>query len=388
LCNLIVICADHFVLIDLIKMRKRRLNASQPPNERLSPTPQSLWVLSDRRPGHESQSKGIVAALAARRDVEVHWITVTLRSALWRSVLRAAAQLLPAQALHRLLPLSYRATDWPRSTPSILIASGGDTLFMLGALSALHHVPSVFSGTTKRYPRNFLDCVFTVVPDAAKNNVVLSLPPVEAHDCKKSDATNRTDAMTGCVLIGGDGAGHVFSDSDWQRLAKWMASQGDSVRWQLSTSRRTGATHEAQLQKILQANAVGLERAIWWTEKPERVMKELLCGSDFIVCTQDSLSMLAEAMYTGKPVYSFAPELRRMTENDAAAIVSYTQSGYLKPLEGEQRIVVQAEQKPRSKAIYSQIDTAVSEAQERCYRRLSDPKVLRKTLGQIFGTAP
>jgi hypothetical protein len=211
---------------------------------------------------------------------------------------------------------------------------------------------------------------------------------VEAHDCKKSDATNRTDAMTGCVLIGGVGAGHVFSDSDWQRLAKWMASQGDSVRWQLSTSRRTGATHEAQLQKILQANAVGLERAIWWTEKPERVMKELLCGSDFIVCTQDSLSMLAEAMYTGKPVYSFAPELRRMTENDAAAIVSYTQSGYLKPLEGEQRIVVQEEPKPRSKAIYSQIDTAVSEAQERCYRRQSDPKVLRKTLGQIFGTAP
>lgn len=109
-------------------------------------------MLLDGRPGHESQSKGIVAALRAHRHVQVHWVAVTLRSALWRSVLRSAARLLPAQMLHRLLPFSYRLTDWPQAAPTIVIGAGGDTLFMLGALSALHRVPSVFSGTTKRYP--------------------------------------------------------------------------------------------------------------------------------------------------------------------------------------------------------------------------------------------
>ncbi|MBL6708917.1 MAG: mitochondrial fission ELM1 family protein [Pseudomonadales bacterium] len=140
----------------------------------------------------------------------------------------------------------------------------------------------------------------------------------------------------------------------------------------MSTSRRTGVKHEAQLQKILQANAVALERAIWWAEKPERVMKELLCDSDFIVCTQDSLSMLAEAMYTGKTVYSFAPEQCHMTDNDAAAVVSYMQRGFLKPLKEVQSIVVEQEPMPRSKAVYVQIDTAVRAAQERRQRRQSD----------------
>lgn len=101
-------------------------------------------------------------------------------------------------------------------------------------------------------------------------------------------------------------------------------------------------------------------------------MKELLCNSDFIVCTQDSLSMLAEAMYTGKTVYSFAPEQSHMTDNDAAAVVSYMQRGFLKPLKEVQSIVVEQEPMPRSKAVYVQIDTAVRAAQERRQRRQSD----------------
>ena len=348
--------------------------------ERATQSPQILWVLSDGRPGHESQSKGIVAALKTHRDVQVHWIAVTLRNTLWRSVLRAAARCLPAQMLHRLLPFVYRKTDWPSSAPAIVIGSGGDTLFMVGALSGLHRVPSIFSGTTKRYPRNFLDCVFTVTHDAAKNNVVLPLPPVEAHESVRSYATDRAVAPTGCVLIGGDGAGCTFVDSDWQRLGNWMASQSDSVRWHLSTSRRTGVKQEAQLRKILEANGVVLERAIWWAEKPERVMRELLSDSDFIVCTQDSLSMLAEAMYTGKPVYSFAPEQCHMTENDAAAMVGYAQKGFLQPIEEVASICVQPEPIPRSKSMYAQIETAVRLAQERCQRTPSQTKTWRKRL--------
>ena len=62
------------------------MNASQWSDERSTQSPQTLWVLSDGRPGHESQSKGIVAALEMRRHVQVHWIAVTLRGALWRCV--------------------------------------------------------------------------------------------------------------------------------------------------------------------------------------------------------------------------------------------------------------------------------------------------------------
>ena len=155
------------------------LNPSQTPAKRSAPPEQTLWVLTDGRAGHESQSKGIVAALSSTRHVQVHWVSATLRSSFWRWILRIAARLLPPGSLYRLLPISYRLSPWPDSEPDIVISSGGDTLFMLGALSARHNAPSVFSGTTKRYPRSFLDCVFTVVPDP--QNTMLFCPYLQSQ---------------------------------------------------------------------------------------------------------------------------------------------------------------------------------------------------------------
>ena len=100
-----------------------------------------------------------------------------------------------------MLPISYHLSLWPDPEPDIVIGSGGDTLFMLGALSARHNAPSVFSGTTKGYPRKFLDCVFRVVPDLAKHNVVLPLPPVAISDLNRLNVTTPAMPLTGCVPI-------------------------------------------------------------------------------------------------------------------------------------------------------------------------------------------
>ena len=364
------------------------MNPPQTPAERSASSEQNLWVLTDGRAGHESQSKGIVAALSSTRHVQVHWVSATLRSPLWRWILITAARLLPPGFLYRLLPISYHLSQWPDSEPDIVIGSGGDTLFMLGALSARHNAPNVFSGTTKRYPRRFLDCVFTVVPDPAKHNVVLPLPPVEIRDLNRPNVTTPERPLTGCVLIGGDGAGCVFVDSDWQCLANWMAGLGNDVRWLLSTSRRTGVKHETKLKSMVRGNTVALGRSVWWADNPERVMDEFLHDCDFIVCTQDSLSMLAEAMYTGKPVYSFAPKHCQMTENDAAAIAGYLEQGFLKTIEDAQQIAIEHEPNPRSGNIYAQIDRAIGAAQERRERANTDPKSWCKKLQRLIEAVP
>ncbi|MDC3123863.1 mitochondrial fission ELM1 family protein [Gammaproteobacteria bacterium] len=337
---------------------------------------------------HDSQSKGIVAALSSTRHVQVHWVSATLRSSLWCWMLRTAARLLPPDFLYWLLPISYHLSPWPDSEPDIVIGAGGDTVFMLGALSARHNAPSLFSGTTKRYTRKFLDCVFTVVPDPAKHNVVLLLPPVAISDLSRLKVTTPEKPLTGCVLIGGDGAGCVFVDSDWQRLANWMSGLGYDVRWLLSTSRRTGVEHETKLKAMLRGNTVALERSVWWADNPEQVMDEFLHDCDFIVCTQDSLSMLAEAMYTGKPVYSFAPKHCQMTETDATAIAGYIEQGFLKPVEHAQHIVIEHEPKPRSGTTYAQIDRAIGAAQERRERANADPKSWGKKLQRLIEAVP
>lgn len=307
-----------------------------------------VWVLSDDRPGHMSQSKGLVAALAAHRDVQAIWVPVALRAALLRAVLRLCAGLLPRVVLPMLLPLAYRRGPWPQQSPDLIISSGGDTLYALGALAARFAVPSVFSGTSKRYPKAFVDCVFTVVPDSAKNNVVLPLPPADLslseagpdEDLVATGAPGTADRRpVGCVLIGGDGAGCTFHAQDWQRLSAWMQGQG-AIRWQLTTSRRTGAAAEQTIQQALADQSITLDRGIWWAANPERAMAELLGHCDFVVCTQDSLSMLAEAIYTGKPVFVFAPEAVGMTANDQAAIAHYEQQGLLQRVVGVEKAAI------------------------------------------------
>ena len=46
--------------------------------------PLSVWLLSDGAPGHLSQSRGIVDALATRREVKLTTIDLKLRSSMWK----------------------------------------------------------------------------------------------------------------------------------------------------------------------------------------------------------------------------------------------------------------------------------------------------------------
>lgn len=317
---------------------------------------ENLWVIADGKPGHMSQSRGLVAAVELHRNVQVHWLNLSLRSALLRSLLRALAFMLPKRWLYRLLPLAYRYETWPSSPPALIMSAGGDTLFVLGALAAHFEVPSIFSGTTKRYPTDFIDRVFTVTPDPAEGNQVLALPPADVQVSNTFVSRPSGHVPIGCVLVGGNGAGCVYKAHDWARLSRWMQlHHAESVRWQLTTSRRTGVLAEQELQAALSTDNVFLSRAIWWYEKPERVMSELLADCDFVVCTMDSLSMLAEAIYTGKPVYVFAPEQSNLVASDAAAIEHYRRQGFLQPVADSEPVVIAPGGKPRLHEIQVQI---------------------------------
>ncbi|MBL8999122.1 MAG: hypothetical protein JNL44_17725, partial [Gemmatimonadetes bacterium] len=46
--------------------------------------PLTVWLLSDGAPGHLSQSRGIVDALATRRMVETRTIELKIRSPFWK----------------------------------------------------------------------------------------------------------------------------------------------------------------------------------------------------------------------------------------------------------------------------------------------------------------
>lgn len=287
--------------------------------------PLTVWLLSDGAPGHLSQSRGIVDALATRRTVELTTVDLTVRSTLWKRLGRLA------------LPRIRDAAAWlqriygmapPAGTPDLIVSSGANTLLANALLARLHHVPNAYSGTLKGYDPAAFDCVFSVVPLGVACNHVLPLPPVPGELARPLPAPADRETLV-AVLVGGNGAGYVFEDADWRVLADGLGAlaRRRGARLLLSTSRRTGPAAEAVLRASIPAAL--LADAVWWSQAPRRVMRDFLAAAQAIVVTEDSLSMVAESIYSGRPVLSVSPAVAQANANDSAALRGYVERGLL-----------------------------------------------------------
>ena len=110
------------------------------------------------------------------------------------------------------------------------------------------------------------------------------------------------------VLIGGDGGGYSFTPADWAQVGDVVAGLAEThaMRLVVSTSRRTGAQAEDILKARLEGPA--LADAVWYTKAPRPVVADYLGAADAIIITEDSITMLSEALSTGKPVLSLRPQ--------------------------------------------------------------------------------
>ena len=345
-----------------------------------------VWAISDGKPGHVSQTHGLLAALDEEYDLAVHWLSCPLRFSGFKSLLRWCARFIPSSLQTLVMGLAYRMPEEPSQPPDLIVSAGGNTLFAAGHLARRHGACSVFSGSTKRYPEAWISLVVSVTPTQAINNLVLALPPAsglkqrpniarpadtepkEVQDFKPtlssvSTLPPQSRPLTGALLIGGDGAGCRYLPSDWHRLAALLTDcYAHPLDWLTTTSRRTGEAAEEALQRALEIEGISPTRAVWWQQSPERVIGEFFAACDFIVCTIDSLSMMAEAIYTGKPVLIFAPQHALLSDSDALAIQKYRDAGFIQDLDGAVRVWAEGGSESRAPVIQAQICQGVREA--------------------------
>lgn len=284
-----------------------------------------VWLLSDGAPGHLSQSRGIVDALATRAELAVDTVELKVRSTLWKRLGRLC------------LPRIRRSASWlsriydiapPPGRPDLIVSSGANTLLANALLARAHGAANAYSGTLKGYDPAAFDCVFTVVPLNVDCNHVLPLPPVPGELARPMPAAEATEALI-AVLVGGDGAGYVYADEDWCGLAHGLAAlaQRHGGRLLLTTSRRTGEAAEAILRERIPSAL--LADAVWWSQAPRKVVRDFLAAATGIVATEDSLTMVAESIYSARPVLSVAPAVAQPNANDGAALQAYEARGLL-----------------------------------------------------------
>lgn len=284
-----------------------------------------VWVISDGIPGHFNQSKGILLALEQLYALQVEWISVKLKSGAYRRILSALLNRFNLSLT--LFPVFYKATLPVGQTPDIVIGAGGRTSFAVAWLGQCFKAKNIFSGSLRGLKSSLFSAV--LILEHSEQPEVITMPvspmPVNQQRLQQAaqtwrDANLHAELPLWAILIGGDGAGAVYQDTDWQDLAQQlnMLAETYQIRWLVSTSRRTGAHAEQVLQRFI--NPTYIADAIWWSNEPRPVMATYLGLAQRIVCTADSMSMIMESISAMRPVFVIQPQQYQPDQQYANAI--------------------------------------------------------------------
>jgi len=300
--------------------------------------PLHVWVLSDNQPGHYNQSRGIVAALERVRPVRQHWLALQLRVGLARNPMRwllnRAATPPPVAALK----LFYRMPDLPSPPCDVIVSAGGKTSFANAWLARHCGARNIFSGSLRRLAPRLFDTVLTLEPlvPAAANNLVLDLPPsaIDVGALNSRGAALRAKHGLGerqvwTIMLGGNGAGYRYHDADWRQLALLLnrLAVAYGIRWLLVSSRRTGYASERLIKRWL--DPAYLAAACWYHEGDADCIERFLGAAERVFVTEDSMTMLTEAIYSQRPVISLRPAQLQPTPRYADMIRRFADSGWL-----------------------------------------------------------
>lgn len=256
-----------------------------------------VWVLEGHRKGDNAQARELARLLG--------WPLV-IKKLTW-----TAAHVIPNLLLGASLFSLDRKHSDPLAPPwpDVVIAVGKRSVPVSrwikaksGGKSRLIHIGR------PRAPLNWFDLVITTPQyglPAAENVCELPLPLVPPIDVDAGEIARWQAAFAALprpwtgVLIGGNRYPSVFGKKEVARLVHSLETQPGSAL--ISTSPRTGAAAAAELRKRTSTRSYLHD----WTKGGPNPHQAILVLADRFIVTSDSVSMIAEAFATKKPVEIF-----------------------------------------------------------------------------------
>jgi mitochondrial fission protein ELM1 len=234
----------------------------------------TLWRLTDGKPGHEKQSLGLARALQRLTGAVSHDLAVHPRRGAW---------------LAWLLGRFPEGDGLP--APDLILAAGHAT-----------HVPALAARRARggriivlmrpSLPLALFDLCLIPQHDRppARDNVIATRGVLNAVT-----PTGQNDPNRGLLLIGGPSAHYDWDDRAVAGQVMDIVRATPEVAWQLTTSRRTPPSFLVTMPSELPANLSVMPH----TATPPGWLEQALCASGQAWVSEDSVSMLYEALTAG-----------------------------------------------------------------------------------------
>ena len=264
-------------------------------------------IISDDKPGHFNQSKGVVNLISEDIDLEYTVFSSKLKLHFLRSPLKLYQKFL-AKNLNKTnakkIIKIFQYVDLEDF--DLLISSGGNTIYHSAALSNLFKIKNIHIGSIKDINlANFEAHITTDAVLNSPNNIVTDLAPTRF----KPDVKEKSKSNKSLFLLGGNGAGYLYDESDWKNLINNIKDFVDTKNISpiIVTSRRTNKIHESLI--FNEINTISDVASVWFQKTGENAdLNSIFRMVDAIYVSEDSATMTTEAISSGLPVFTLYPK--------------------------------------------------------------------------------
>jgi mitochondrial fission protein ELM1 len=276
--------------------------------------PLPILILSDGRPGHYHLAEGVAAAISRRRPVDVQRVRIDRRVVAPVRVMAHALMLgvPPASVLRH----GYTGEVSSIRPARLVISAGGETVAANAAAAHSLGADNIYCGTLKHIAPERFSLIVTSYDrfrDTPRHLVALKPSHIDPDGIpRRSVPTLAAGALPERLglLIGGNSGHFHFDDADWRALYDLMtacAATGTATRWVVSTSRRTPDAVGDALAKIAARLDGPIVEFIDYRKAGPGPLPRLFAAVDGIVVTEDSSTMLSEAVCARLPVVGVSP---------------------------------------------------------------------------------
>lgn len=236
------------------------------------PRPLVIWRITDGKPGHENQSRGLANALY--RLVPT---TVTDKMALP-----------PTSALRSWM--TGRPEICPSNAPPDLVLCAGHATHLTALAARRWKGGRIVVLMRPSLPLRWFDLCITPEHDAVHGPNVIPTRGVLNDIVASTDK----DPAIGLILLGGPSRhGHWDSDAICHQIAAIVAR--DPRRWVVASSRRTPATTLLAVERL----SLDQTEIIPWQQTAPGWLRQQLTTASVAWVSEDSVSMLYEVMSSG-----------------------------------------------------------------------------------------
>lgn len=276
----------------------------------------TLILLTDAKPGHETQAIGISKILNQEDHLDILKIQIQRPSKFIGVLFKKFYSLFPKRWMLKFF-LSVNDLNRLQHLPHVdyIVSAGGDTLLPNALLKAYlvkqyPQVKNLIATSLRGMPEAAYDVVFTI--DATKDqqkpyvfypiapNKMVSFDLKQAQQKAQEKLALQPNQHAVTVLLGADTAEvNIGLADEWLHLIKTIATQYPDQQFFVCSSRRTPQALVERLKRLIDLPNVKL---VLFGQQQGIVVEDLIFAATHIICSPDSTSMLCEAMIANKHV--------------------------------------------------------------------------------------